>query len=983
MGWASGAAYALAAAFGAAYLALINHEGADRATLWTFFLPTWWAAGLLASALISFIVGTVFGAFAFKRSRSAAITSGPETGASDAGATRAAAVASNPEMAEYRERLDARLGRNLAPYVELAIDAGHETWDLNDLEVALTEPAKVALVAASGAGKSHLARHLARKSLASERLVIWLSFDEYERGRLDRLLAGAVAPFTAAEPGALIALGAESAPPLLVVDAVDAAPAALQQSLFDELTALGRTAGFSILVTTTDPVVDEEFQHITLRAPDGHQITRLREAHHIPADAYIPEAFDSPFEISIAALCLRDLAPEASVVDLLDTYIRRIAPSEQVRSGLRAIAEAMTERVTSVLGLSEAESKLRSIPGLQSPVITVVVESPLLNVDRSRVRFAHEQLQKFIAAEAVVVRASADGSLGEALLRPQNRDLTEYALGIERDSTARVDALETIADASLLGRGLTGGFGTNVARITGARLDRLLELAVRRLPDSVLRSSADQPTIKWTSPRTWTVSELAYFRAAGSLAFDGQEIRRLLPLIDATDAHLVTQIGALQQQGEGSAISVAVKETYAHLWGEPAQAPATAIVVDGLRSELMRRWGRTENSDALRELFADVDTRSWGRLYLASLYFDHGKPGPADLERVPELIDLAWQAQGYHLRLEMLMAVHRCARALEGADRAVTIDSLDRLSTDNLFLSTQLVETLAAFGQIEPMRSLEEIQNEIGSVLADLQAPDAAARAVGVVAGIFEMDSVFGPYGEAFYELGTTDQLVLLALASRGDPSTMHIDWIMSELADGATAAVPLATDALVSMAGVVPWDDPMPQSVVMAHLHAIRGVAQLSLWRPLSDRTRTTPRERAWAHIDEVLVRMLRGESEAEIVRSTWSSLIADLPRATVEVLIEIHQAQATSPDWRPHDLLCEHFAEQIRELLVWALGNFAVDERLTRLFESPVAYAVRALGEVGDAAAADVLRQFTDEVTCGDQAVRAIRLIESRTGD
>lgn len=69
MGWLSAAAYLAATGVGAVYLGLINHDRADRTTLWTFILPTWTAVGLFAFTIGLFVVGTVFAAFAVRRGR--------------------------------------------------------------------------------------------------------------------------------------------------------------------------------------------------------------------------------------------------------------------------------------------------------------------------------------------------------------------------------------------------------------------------------------------------------------------------------------------------------------------------------------------------------------------------------------------------------------------------------------------------------------------------------------------------------------------------------------------------------------------------------------------------------------------------------------------------------------------------------------------------------------------------------------------------
>ncbi len=63
---------------------------------------------------------------------------------------------------------------------------------------------RVLLQGESGAGKTHLARHTAIALTDTDQIVIWLSADDYEKGRLSRSLARAVGPFSTEVPLALL-----------------------------------------------------------------------------------------------------------------------------------------------------------------------------------------------------------------------------------------------------------------------------------------------------------------------------------------------------------------------------------------------------------------------------------------------------------------------------------------------------------------------------------------------------------------------------------------------------------------------------------------------------------------------------------------------------------------------------------------------------------------------------------------------------------
>lgn len=142
MGWLSAALYLSAAGVGAIYLELINHDDADRATLWTFILPTWTAVGLLALTIGLFVVGTVLAAIAVRRARK---EGEPEPAADVSGFDAAPAPASPPPAAAPR---GARMsvGRGLwddyaGLRAERRVDSRRKVkWSANGMHVGWLDP---------------------------------------------------------------------------------------------------------------------------------------------------------------------------------------------------------------------------------------------------------------------------------------------------------------------------------------------------------------------------------------------------------------------------------------------------------------------------------------------------------------------------------------------------------------------------------------------------------------------------------------------------------------------------------------------------------------------------------------------------------------------------------------------------------------------------------------------------------------------------
>lgn len=95
-------------------------------------------------------------------------------------------------------------------------------------------------------------------------------------------------------------------------------------------------------------------------------------------------------------------------------------------------------------------------------------------------------------------------------------------------------------------------------------------------------------------------------------------------------------------------------------------------------------------------------------------------------------------------------------RSLEPASREAVEAVLEQLSTDNIMVSTALVDTMAAFGMIEqPIASLADIRARIDAVLSHENEPEAQNEAAGVISRQFEVEAVIGPYGEASMRLAS------------------------------------------------------------------------------------------------------------------------------------------------------------------------------------------------------------------------------------
>lgn len=179
-----------------------------------------------------------------------------------------------------------------------------------------------------------------------------------------------------------------------------------------------------------------------------------------------------------------------------------------------------------------------------------------------------------------------------------------------------------------------------------------------------------------------------------------------------------------------------------------------------------------------------------GRLYLALTLVDPRLVYPDNAEdaaELPSLVQMAWQAGGYHLRLKALDAVVRAGRRLDDQTRARLVEVLESFDvSSNINLSSVLVDALAACDAIEPMRTLDQIRGEIETVLAQPDSPDAWTLASGIYYRQFENNDIVGPYSEAVAELDDQRTLQLCVMAARAGPRAWQPGWVIREIADRA-----------------------------------------------------------------------------------------------------------------------------------------------------------------------------------------------------
>jgi Nuclease-related domain len=898
-------------------------------------------------------------------------------------------------VADYRRHFRSFHSVDLHELVPVAAEVDGQLVPQPDVAGLALEQRTIVIGGPSGIGKTHATRHAAIDLTDRGHVVVWLRCGEYEQGRFGVLLARTVGPFTT-EPALDFLRKAVStgSAVIVILDGFNECPSRLHQELLEQLSALRLQVPVGIVITSSVlPPLPAALPTtiVQLGQPDAAERLAILASYGVTEPDLVGDAFTTPYELALAAQCANELDPGMTPTDLLDAYVRRRAKTLSVRAALGCLAAAMDADVRTSLTIAEAIAVLqrRPDPGLPPAIVDEALACPLLVRRQARVSFAHELLVRFLAAEHLVVQSTDGADLGHALAQPHHQDLHVHSLLLERDPQRRHEALLTLADPDLLTKAAPGEFGdASAAQVCAAVCSLLAEGQAATVGAEIDPPAPDRWVLVWRTARAWSPSDRALLTVAGRCLGHGMFIREVAALLDQTDEVCVQQVARLRTAGYPEPISAVVAAAYGIARTDaPSCLPASIVLKACEYTHPIRRFKPTGRAATAAMFSAGPAAPSWGRLYAATLLYDSRHPDDAIV--LPELLLAAWTAGGYHLRLQALTAAHDVTGILNDPTRSRVIGALDKLHTDNLALSTTLVETLAAYEQITPIANLADIRAQIRGVLSREDEREAWAAARTIVARQFDTETVVGPYSEAIGELAERDQLRLFVMAARAPESEFWEDWLLSQIADHAPSMDRRGRQALRDAAMPVKTHTPFWQGAIVAHLEGLRGWAQLSDHLP--DPAEVRPQDadrRAWRCFDELIFRLERDGDRADSSNAArqWSMLLERYASAAVDVLYHLRRAAIVGSELRPsvHDWLMQAYPDEVRRLLEWGLAH---RDELTTSFphvntDERQQYIVRTLGHVGRASTAVLLRDYLANPALAGEAVTAIRQIEQRDG-
>ncbi|ABW12082.1 NERD domain protein [Parafrankia sp. EAN1pec] len=908
-----------------------------------------------------------------------------------------AATRAQQALDDYTRRFSQFHRQGLHELVPSTLEAGETAHPSSELPTLLAGTPYAQIVAPSGYGKSHLAHHTAL-TLASEGTVpIFLSAARYE-GRLSVLMDRAVAPYSP-QPALNLLRAATSVgrDVLLVVDGFNECPERERDALVQDISALCLRSPCRVLVTAQHSVsfaTITGWQEFRLRKLDEDERRAVLASYDasVPLDLCGP--FETAYELSIAAECSSELREGATRATLLDAFVRHRLQSGRspalTRSLLRRLAVVMDERLVTALPIGDVwrigEAALRE-QQTPSDILDEVFRASVVSVEQGVLTFSHELIGRYLAAEELLLAAGTNmDDLTSELQRPRHEDLPALVIPLETSEDCLRQLFNCLASKHLLVEALGNKLGPRARAVAVMEAERVLaELCEMTAGLKLVFGSTFETTV--TGGRDVTGYEAAVLAAVGDGLADGDFLGPAMRLLDATDEACRTSTAAQAASGHRptpSDIAAAVVLNFA----EPGSRRkiASHILLDSARLGWPWRYRHRKgviSSGGLEEVSMGGGEDNYCRLFLMGLLLDR-VPLDVGQEIVMSWLRMCWQSGAYHVQLQALESIRAYCQLEAGPLRSSLVDYLSDLQTQNLGLSTTIVEALYSFGEIEPQISRKVADDEIREVLEKpADDSEACGRAYGIVSNSFE--DVLGPhYFEAIEALGKNDRVRLLTKAALGVNHGFWLDWVLGEL---LKLRDPQAIPAFERYATAFDVRSPSPQEAVSCYILAMQGCGNFLDTPPRFHQSMTVDLE-AWQCYGAItfwLAHPMPAIERADRCAPIWARLATELVEAAADPLYQLAQTYVKDQDAGKHlghNLVLDTFPDEVRVILEAAASNFDRQTAIFRAFD-PIErsqYVLRTLGLVGNEGSLRLIEPYIEDPSLGSTAIETLKALRAR---
>ena len=635
-------------------------------------------------------------------------------------------------VASYRSEFAAFHRSNLAELVPTPLRINEDAATTADL-LSRTNVGNLVVTGVSGSGKSHLLRHMTLGVLERGSVPVFARATAYA-GNLEQMLDRAVAPFRNTSYEVLRAAAARTERSLcIVVDAMNECPPALREQLREEVVALSRRPNHVIWASSSDePHIGDALQaetlsFLSLTDADRRSIF-ASYAPRVTVDRSALTAFATPFEIAVAAETVRQNEGPLSAFELLQRFTaKRLEGAERPLNAEALLTNLAREMSRTFRATVSRRTLWRLSEELQSSDprgdVAAVLRSLLIEADGNEISFLHEQIQLYFESLHFLSTHSAD-SLKD-IGSPLHRRLGRFVVAALDDVDEIRACAAVLHNAALIREMLTGALGNQPREVAQQDASVLLAEstdAIRRAGITLDHDRQRYATLPATAvfhglPRL-SEYDVAILQAIGELARTGHFLQQIVTLVTETERAVYSVTP------ERDRISV-----FAGLYvlrGDREVCPAGIIVTVATTG-----WFQT-STEVLRivQLIEPFPSAADAMLLLACSLLRHSDVPVGDALAI---FAEAWSRQRYHLTLDALELIQSRRSTATDEEIEQIREVLRPCHSDNLMLSTAIVETMLAYDMIESPASPEHAAEEFQIALALPDSEEAYALAYGLI----------------------------------------------------------------------------------------------------------------------------------------------------------------------------------------------------------------------------------------------------------
>ena len=509
----------------------------------------------------------------------------------------------------------------------------------------------------------------------------------------------------------------------------------------------------------------------------------------------------------------------------------------------------------------------------------------------------------------------------------------------------------------------------------------MIQAAEQALAHTAVRLTSDEnfKRLIVTEGPQWSLYDRALLQTVGKMLHQGLFLDETFRLIARTEERCRALLTENEVDGSLSRAdaSALFAELYVLIAGDGTSALPASTIYHSSRSGVSRGSGGAAVSQVLSRMAESLEGRSPGELVLFCEMIRLAAP-PELLAVVPRLLRNCWRTGIYHLRLEALQMAQWNASNLSGKVREEVESFIGTLQTSDIFLNTSIVDTLGAFGMLEPPVAADEVARDLAAILGGSEDPDLQKWAYRTVSNIFE-DVYQGVFWDAISELHHEDRLRLLTMAALGAPSYgFSTDWILGELLEHADVR---ALPAFLRWATTIDAGRVSDQDAMARYVLGMKGCSRY-LDQPPAPIPLETDAEKAWHACGALIFWLYKPSLSVAERRSAaaqwWERLQSKWPREAARMLLQLRRPDHYKSGRERRatlDELYTVFPDEVRQVLEFGLVNRA-DLGWRRFEENEeLAALIRWLGVVGNRRTVRLLGELVNSPELGPDAVEALR--------